>query len=398
MKKRSILTFCLVMVVAIALNLVAFLGLPGGMNAKYGGFTNAETGIRQGIDLAGGSVITFQADTENPTDEQMNTVRAIYETRLNSKGYTESRISVGEGGKITIEIPSAGMPENEGETVGTAAAQTDDIVELLSSVAKLTFRNADGEVVVDGTEVKSAQSMYGRPGENAAMQYYIALEFNAEGAEKFADATEAAAASATPIVQIVMDEEVVSAPQVSGRIDGGQCVITGNFTSESAETLASQINSGNLPFSMTKISQETVGAELGDNALNYSLIAAAIGVLLVMAFMVWRYRLPGLIADLSLLIYVGLIALVMGTMHVNLSLPGIAGIVLSIGMAVDADCIIFERMKEELVIGKSIRAGVDSGFSKAFSAIIDSNITTIISCVVLYMSGIGTVTGFAITL
>ena len=149
---------------------------------------------------------------------------------------------------------------------------------------------------------------------------------------------------------------------------------------------------------MKVISQETVGAELGANALPTSLLAAAIGIILIMIFMVIMYRIPGLIADISLLIYVGLIGLAMGIFHVNLSLSGIAGIVLSIGMAVDADCIIFERMKEELKVGKTIRASVSAGFDKAFSAILDSNITTIISCVVLYISGIGAVTGFATTL
>ena len=403
MKKRSIFTFCLIMVVAIGLNLVAFLGLPGDLHKNYGGFTDAETGIRQGIDLAGGSVITFQADAENPTDDQMNTVRTIYETRLNNQGYTESRISVGEGGKITIEIPSKELEtktasdEENTEAVTTASA-TDNVVKLLSDVAKLTFCDSNGNVVVDGTEVKSAQSIYGRPSENAAMQYFIQLEFTETGAVQFADATEKAAASADKRISIVMDGIPISSPTVSGRIAGGQAVITGGFTAEDAQRMASQISSGNLPFSMTKISQETVGAELGENALDYSLIAAGIGVILVMLFMIWRYRVPGLIASLSLLIYVGLIALVLGAKHENLSLPGIAGIILSIGMAVDANCIIFERMKEELKLGKSIRAGVESGFKKAFSAILDSNITTIISCVVLYMSGIGTVTGFATTL
>ena len=195
-----------------------------------------------------------------------------------------------------------------------------------------------------------------------------------------------------------MDETEVSRPQVHEKIDSDSCVITGSFTAEQASTLASQINSGNLPFEMTKISQQTLGAELGDDALPTSQKAAVIGIILVMLFMIWRYRLPGLIADLSLLIYVGLICLAMGLFHVNLSLAGIAGIVLSIGMAVDADCIIFERMKEELVLGKSIRASVEAGFSKALSAIFDSNITTIITCIVLYISGIGTVKGFATTL
>lgn len=445
MRKKNIVIFCFVVVAAIVLNLVALFGLPGALSVKYGGMFDSETGIRQGIDLAGGSVITFQANADNPSDSEMETVKAIYETRLNGAGYTESRISIGEGGKITIEIPSGSTVQDEAveeatdatatateatstEAVSTeatateaaatepaateaaaetettddmsATAQTDAAVELLSQVAKLTFQDYQGNVVLEGTDVASAKSIYGQPSQNANSQYYVQVEFTSEGATKFADATAKAAAQSSPnnIIQIVMDDEVVSSPRVSEKIDSTSCVITGDFDAESASMLANQINSGNLPFEMTKISQETVGAELGRDALPTSLMAAAIGIILVMLFMLWRYRLPGLIADLSLLIYTGLICLAMGVFRVNLSLSGIAGIVLSIGMAVDADCIIFERMKEELATGKTIRASVESGFSKAFSAILDSNITTIISCVVLYMSGIGTVTGFATTL
>ena len=401
MKNKSIVTFCLLVVVAILLNLVAFFGLPGVFGDKFGGMLDANTGIRQGIDLAGGSVITFEAQAENPTQEQMEAVRAVYETRLNGAGYTESRISVNEGGKVTIEIPNGGAPAKEGEkSNGTTAADTDEAVELLSQVAKLTFRDADNNVVLNGEDVKSAKSIYGQPSENSAQQYYVQVNFSSDGTKKFAEATGKAAAETEGrnIIQICMDENVVSAPSVAQRIDSDSCVITGNFTAEAASTLANQINSGNLPFEMKKITQETVGAELGQDALPKSLLAAGIGILLIMLFMIIRYRLPGVVACISLLIYVGLICLAIGVFRVNLSLSGIAGIVLSIGMAVDADCIIFERVKEELAIGKSIRASVESGFSKALSAIVDSNITTIITCVVLYMSGIGTVTGFATTL
>ncbi|MGN0181306.1 MAG: protein translocase subunit SecD [Candidatus Ornithomonoglobus sp.] len=401
MKKKSIVIFCFVVVAAIALNLVAFMGLPGAMNSKFGGMLDSNTGIRQGIDLAGGSVISFQANADNPSDSEMETVRSIYETRLNGAGYTESRISIGEGGKITIEIPSGSNSATEEEADSMSATeQTDAAVELLSQVAKLTFQDADGNVVLNGDDVTSAKSIYGQPSQNANSQYYVQVEFTSEGSKKFAEATGTAAAKASPnnIIKIVMDDTVVSSPRVQEKIDSTSCVITGDFTAEEASMLANQISSGNLPFEMTKISQETVGAELGRDALPTSLTAAAIGIFLVMLFMIWRYRLPGLIADISLLIYVGLISLAMGVFRVNLSLSGIAGIVLSIGMAVDADCIIFERMKEELAAGKTIRASVEAGFNKAFSAIIDSNVTTIISCVVLYMSGIGTVTGFATTL
>lgn len=392
MKKKSIVTLCFVVAIALILNYVAFIGF-NMAGFSYGGMLDEEKGIRKGIDLAGGSVITFQAVDDNgnaldASEEDMNVVDSIFQTRLTNAGYTEARISKGEGGKITVEIPSV--------------FETDQAAGLLGDVAKLTFVDADGNVILEGaTDIKNASYQYGKTSETTAAQAYVQVEFNSEAKDKFATATREAAAKSGEgknYISIMMDETVVSSPRVSEEINSDSCVITGDFTAETAQDLANKIKSGQLPFNLNVITQETVGAELGSTALPKSLMAAAIGILLIMIFMVIMYRIPGLIADLSLLIYVGLIGLAMGLFRVNLSLPGIAGIVLSIGMAVDADCIIFERMKEELTLGKTIKASVEAGFNKAFSAILDSNVTTIISCVVLYLSGIGTVTGFATTL
>lgn len=386
MKKKSIITLCVVIIAAVLLNVVAFYGF-NIAGFSYGGVFDEEKGIRKGIDLAGGSVITFQADAENPTEDEMNVVESIFQTRMTNAGYTEARISKTDDGKITVEIPSV--------------TDTDEAASLLGEVAKLTFRDADGNVVLDGaTDIVDATYQYGRTSEASASQSYVQVQFSPEAREKFAEATKnaAAATDGRNYISIYMDENVISSPMVSEEINSETCVITGDFTPEEAQDLANKIKSGALPFNLEVISQETVGAELGTNALPTSLLAAGIGVILVMLFMIIMYRLPGVIASLSLLIYVGLIALAMGIFRVNLSLSGIAGIVLSIGMAVDADCIIFERMKEEMRLGKTIKASVEAGFTKAFSAILDSNVTTIISCVVLYISGIGAVTGFATTL
>lgn len=387
MKKKSIVTLGFVVIIALLLNYVAFFGY-NIAGFKYDGVFDEEKGIKKGIDLAGGSVITFQADTSNPTEEQMNIVESIFQTRLTNAGYTEARISKSEGGKITVEIPSV--------------FETDQAAELLGDVAKLTFRDADGNVILDGaTDIKDASYQYGKTTETGTSQAYVKVEFNAEAKQKFAEATKAAAARSgekKDYISIMMDETEVSSPSVSEEINSDSCIISGNFTPETAQDLANKIKSGQLPFNLNKVSQETVGAELGKDALPTSLLAAGIGVILIMLFMIFMYRIPGLIASLSLLIYVGLISLAMGLFRVNLSLSGIAGIVLSIGMAVDADCIIFERVKEEMKLGKTIKASVEAGFDKAFSAILDSNVTTIITCVVLYISGIGAVTGFAITL
>lgn len=389
MKKKSIITLCFVVLGALVLNYVAFFGL-NIAGITYNGMFNTDEnvfgGIKKGIDLAGGSVLTFQAKDANPTDDEMNTVETVFETRLNAAGYTEARISKGEDGKITVEIPEV--------------TDTDEAKNLLGSVAKLTFVDAAGEVIFDGSSVKNASYQYGQTSQTSAAEPYVSIQFNADAKEKFASATEAAAAAGdgNNFIEILLDETVVSHASVHEKIDSDSCIISGSFEVAEAKMLANQIKSGQLPFELEVISTQTVGAELGDNALNNSILAAAIGILLIMIFMVIMYRIPGLIADISLLIYVGLIGLAMGLFRVNLSLPGIAGIVLSIGMAVDADCIIFERVKEEMQLGKTIKSSVDAGFDKAFSAILDSNITTIITCVVLYISGISTVIGFATTL
>ncbi len=386
MKKKGILLLILTVIIAVILNCVAFIGFDVA-GFKYGGVFDEEKGIRKGIDLAGGSVITFEASKANPTEAEMDIVEAIFNARLTNSGYTEARISRGNGGQITVEIP--------------AITNTDEAAALLGSTAKLTFRDADNNIVLDGaTDIKNAEYQYGQMSETAAAEAYVQLTLKPEAVSKFAAATKKAAAEAEgrKYISIVMDEQIISSPSVNEEINSETCIISGNFTPETAQILANQIKSGQLPFELTAISKETIGAELGSDALPTSMFAAGIGVLLIMLFMIIIYRMSGLLASIAMAIYVGLIALVLGVLRVNLSLSGIAGIITSLGMAVDANVIIFERMKEELKLGKTIKASVDSGFNKAFSAILDSNVTTIISCVVLYLSGIGTIRGFAVTL
>lgn len=386
MKKNSVLLLILMLIVAIALNWVAFIGFDVA-GFKYGGMFDEERGIRKGIDLAGGSVISFEATKENPTEAEMDIVEAIFNARLMNAGYTEARISRGTTGQITVEIPSV--------------TDTDEAASLLGSTAKLTFRDADGNVVLDGaTDIKNAEYQYGQATSTAASEAYVQLTLTPEAVSKFATATKKAAAEAEGrnYISIVMDEAIISSPSVKEEINSETCIISGDFTPETAQQLANQIKSGQLPFELKTISKETIGAELGADALPTSMKAALYGIILIMLFMIIMYRACGVLASLAMAIYVGLIALVLGLLRVNLSLSGIAGIITSLGMAVDANVIIFERMKEELKLGKTIKASVESGFNKAFSAILDSNVTTIISCVVLYLSGIGTIRGFAVTL
>ncbi|MBQ6558575.1 MAG: protein translocase subunit SecD [Clostridia bacterium] len=391
MKNKSIVTLCLVVLVALLLNYLALFGFKIGTFDFTGG-TFGEHGIKQGIDLQGGLVLRYHAVDNNkndirPSNDEMEQVQGIFSARLTQAGYTEAQISFNDEGQISVEIPGV---EN-----------TEEAEELLGKTAKLTFRNADGEVVLDGTNaVKSAKYEYSATENGMGATHHVQIEFNPDARQAFAEATAAAAAAGNGknYISIYMDDDLISSPRVSQKIDSNTCVITGDFTQESATTLANQIQSGSLPVDLKQETSQKIGAQLGENALSTSLIAAGIGILLIMIFMVIMYRIPGLIADISLLLYVGIIQLIIGLFHINLSLSGIAGIILSIGMAVDADCIIFERMKEELALGKTIRASVFAGFDKAFSAILDSNVTTIITCVVLYLSGIGTVTGFALTL
>ena len=386
MKKNSALLLILMVIVAVVLNCVAFIGFDVA-GFKYGGMFDEERGIRKGIDLAGGSVISFEATKANPTEAEMDIVEAIFNARLMNAGYTEARISR-NGGQITVEIPSV--------------TNTDEAASLLGSTAKLTFRDADNNIVLDGaTDIKNAEYQYGQVGSTAsASEAYVQLTLTTDAVSKFADATRKAAAESEGrnYISIVMDEQIISSPSVKEEINSETCVISGNFTPETAQQLANQIKSGQLPFELNTISRETIGAELGADALPTSMKAAAIGIILIMLFMIIMYRMCGVLASIAMAIYVGLIALVLGLLRVNLSLSGIAGIITSLGMAVDANVIIFERMKEELKLGKTIKASVESGFDKAFSAILDSNVTTIISCVVLYLSGIGTIRGFAVTL
>ncbi|MDD6734832.1 MAG: protein translocase subunit SecD [Clostridiales bacterium] len=387
MKKKSILLLTLVLIIAVILNCVAFIGFDIS-GFKYGGIFDENKGIRKGIDLAGGSVITFQPSKQSPTDAEMDIVEAIFNARLTNAGYTEARISRGNEGQITVEIPSV--------------TDTDEAASLLGSTAKLTFRDADGNVVLDGAaDIKDAEYKYGQTSSTAAAsQAYVQLTLTQDAVSKFAAATKAAAARTDGgnYISIVMDDNIISSPSVKSEINSETCIIEGNFTPETAQELANQIKSGQLPFELNVISKETIGAELGADALPTSMMAAGIGLLIIMLFMIIMYRMSGVLASIALAVYVGLISLILGLLRVNLSLSGIAGIITSLGMAVDANVIIFERMKEELKLGKTMKASVEAGFNKAFSAILDSNITTIISCIVLYLSGIGTIRGFAVTL
>ncbi|MCD8356355.1 MAG: protein translocase subunit SecD [Clostridia bacterium] len=394
--KKSILSFVAVIAVIALLCCTAAFGLNVGP-LSIASVLDEEDGIRRGLDLVGGSSITFEAildddyDTANLTSD-MASVQAMLQKRLDSLGYTEATVELVGDNRVKVDIPAINDPA--------------EAVSVLGATAQLTFVDADGNVVLDGSGIKSATSGYGQLSQSdMTSQHYVEVTFNEDAVEKWTEATKAAASAedGSNYIKIMMDDEVLSQPSVSSEyaetgITGDSCVISGSFTAETAKTLAEQINIGQLPFSLDEVSMSSVGPQLGEKALSTSIKAGALGILLVMLFMILFYRLPGFVSSIALIFYTALDLVILSIAHVNLSLPGIAGIILSIGMAVDANVVIFERMRDELSNGKTIRAAIDAGFNRAFSAILDSNITTLIAAFVLYFMGTGTVKGFALTL
>ena len=358
---------------------------------------DTENGIRLGLDLVGGSRIVYEAqipdgyDMSNLADD-MNSVQKVIRQRLTDKGFTEATVTLTGDNRVTVEIPQITNPEEAVQTLGTTA--------------QLLFMDADGKEWLTGEDIAKASYGYGKPtGSEVADVHYVQVQFTSEGRQKFAEATASVAARSTENggdgtnqLYIVMDDQVISYPSVGEKIDNDSCVISGNFTRESAQELADLINAGQIPFSLTQVELRSVGPQLGADAMRTSLIAGAIGVLLVCLFMLIVYRIPGLVACLALGFYIVIEALIFSLIRVNLSLPGIAGIILSIGMAVDANVVIFERIKEELRAGKTVKSAIESGFKRAFTAVLDSNVTTLIAAAVLFFLGTGTIVGFATTL
>ncbi len=337
-----------------------------------------------GLDLSGGSRITYSAvtdDTGSKLAEGMESILQSMRTRLDSAGYTEANVYTVGDNMITVEIPGIDDPN--------------EAVKSFGSTGKLTFRNSAGDTLITGDDVESAQAVYAET-ENGTYQYMVSLTFTADGTKKFADAT----ATKGSVLSIYMDEELLSAPTVQEQITEGRATITnsGGMTMEYAKMLAGNINAGALKYELELEELRSIGPTLGEKSLQTSLQAGLIGICLVAVFMIAVYRIPGLMATVSITAYLALFMLCISVFKINLTLPGIAGIVLSVGMAVDANVVTFERIKEEIRGGKSAKAAIKSGYQKAFSAVLDSNVTTFIAAGVLYALGSGTIKGFAITL
>ena len=323
------------------------------------GVTSQNGGIKLGLDLAGGVSITYQAKEENPSAE-------VYQ----------------EGGnRINVDIPGV--------------TDANKILEELGKPGSLQFYDENWNVVLEGTDVASAKAVIYKDQQTGNNNYEVALTFTDEGTKKFADVT---AANVGKKIAIVYDNVMYSNPTVQQAITGGQASISGMTSYEEAENLASTIRIGSLSLELEELRSNVVGAKLGQEAITTSLKAGAIGFGIVCVFMIVVYLVPGLAASLALCLYVALMLILLAAFEVTLTLPGIAGIILSIGMAVDANVIIFTRIKEEIGLGKTVHSAIKTGFAKALSAIVDGNVTTLIAAAVLYWRGSGTVKGFATTL
>lgn len=349
------------------------------MIAVFGYFGyDAADDVKLGLDLAGGVSITYQAVGE-VTDEQMDDTVNKLRKRVDSYGQTEADVYREGSDRINIDIPGV--------------SDANAVLEELGKPGSLKFTDMEGNVILTGDQVSSAQA--GVVDQNGSKEYVVSLTFTDEGKAAFAEAT---AAMVGQQIAIVYDNSVVSAPVVQEAITQGQCTIDGIGSYEEAEDLASTIRIGSLSVELTELRSNVVGAKLGEEAIRTSLQAGAIGFAVVAIFMIVVYLIPGLAASLALALYVGLIVLLLVAFEVTLTLPGVAGIILSIGMAVDANVIIFTRIKEEIGKGKTVESAIKTGFAKALSAIVDGNVTTLIAALVLFWRGSGTVKGFAMTL
>ena len=366
--------------VILAVILAAFVGL-----AYYASIILSSTGIGEdmsiplGLDLSGGVSITYQVVDENPSAEDMSDTIYKLQKRVDSYSTEASVYQVGDD-RITVEIPGV--------------QDANEILEDLGNPGSLEFQMPDGSVFMTGDMVEDAQGAtatdrYGNK------QYIVSLKLTDEGAKIFGEVTSENIGKNLPIVY---DGETISYPQVQSAITGGEAQITGMSSFEEADNLATQIRIGSLSLQLSELESSVVGAQLGSQAISSSLKAGAIGLAIVMVFMIVMYAVPGIAASLALAIYTTLVIATLYLFDITLTLPGIAGIILGIGMAVDANVIVFARVREEIATGKSVQTSMKIGFQKAMSAILDGNITTLIASVVLMALGSGTVKGFAYTL
>ena len=385
-KTGAVVALCVVLVVTILLGWIGLTGLsipPRGLYKVLSWLptTNAENwpqSLPLGRDLRGGMYVEYSGKapegSEANFDDLVEGTMQIIRQRLSDKGYNEANVQrIGTDG-IRVEIPDV---------------QDDTVLDLIGKTAEMKFLDPEGNVIMKGDQVKTANYVY------LDGKHQISFNLTDKGRELFADAT---AKNIGKSIKITLDDEVLVDARVNEAITDGSGLISGNYTQESALTTAAQIQSGALPLELTQQKVDKVSATLGQDALSSSVKAALIGIALIMLLMIFRYRLNGLIASWALTLYIILLFLLIALFHIQLTLPGLAGVVLGIGMAVDANVIIFERFNEEARKGRSAKASVRAGFKNAMSAVLDANVTTLIAAIVLLIFGTGSIQGFAKTL
>lgn len=363
----------------ISIAVISFLALAGFKGFTLGDyqFKTFNEVITKGLDLQGGVSVLMEIQSNDVTVDQLNTTKELLSLRVNKVGVSETVVTTEGNNRIRIDIP--GQYDS-----GT-------IVDSLQKTGELTFVGPEDDVILTGKDVEKS-SVYIDPQTGKPV---IKLELNEEGKQKFAEATKKYKGQK---IAIKMDNETLTDPVVNDIISNGEAIISGNRSMEEAEKVSGIINAGALPVPVKAVSVETVGAQLGANALPNALKAGAIAVAIIFLFMILYYRVPGFIACMSLSVYILLVLYIFALVGVTLTLPGIAAFLLTVGMAVDANVLIFERIKEELGNGRSITSAMKIGFSNALRSIMDSNITTLIAGLVLYFFGSGPVKGFALTL
>ncbi len=391
MKKGNILKIVISLVIMILLAYLAIFGIKVGDTTIVKGIRD----IKTGLDISGGVSIVYQAESEDGeeiTQSDLEKSKAVIQNRLEAKNIYDYIIRLDTNtNQINVEIPA----DTSDTSVDPLAA-----VEGLDQTAVIQFRDSDGNVLLEGDDIESAQYSDDAVDSTGIGTPHVILTFSQEGATKFAEATEELVGKEMPIY---LDEECIASPLVNSKIDSSTAIITvgeGTYAEKkaTAEEYAMLIDSGSLPFNLNVVNKEYIGPYVGQQALQVSVKAGAVALILVCLIMIIKYRLPGIVSTIALVIYISLLLLIIANTGTTMTLSGIAGLILSIGMAVDANVIIYERLKEELSKKLAYKKAFDKSFKNAMTTIIDGNITTIIVALVLYLLGSGMVKGFGIVL
>jgi preprotein translocase subunit SecD len=385
MRNKSIVIMILIV---LAVVLTSYFGV-NGFTIGDSTYLGAKDSLTLGLDLAGGVYVVLEANTQETGVElqmMMEETKAIISRRVDGLGVSEPNISIEGDRRIRIELAGVQDP--------------DEAINLIGKTALLEFKTPEGTTVITGKNVSRSQVLF-QPNEFGINEPVVSLELDEAGTKMFYEATSILSSkedTMDKIIYIILDGEVISSPVVMGPINDGKPVITGKFQLEEANNLSTLIRAGALPLEMVELQTSIIGPTLGLEAYDRSILAGAIALALIFLFMIAMYKVPGVVSSIALSIYVMIVVGSMIGIGAKLTLPGIAGLVLSIGMAVDANILIFERIREEIKVGKTVRVAIDAGFKRAFSSILDSNITTLIAGAVLYIYGTGPIKGFGVTL